>query len=149
MLTRTFKSLLLAALLIPALAWATLGQTASSVDGDALRLQARRIVTTSAGYTVHELQQVGGTVVREFVAPGGQVFAITWRGPNIPDLQLLLGPHYARYLKAAQAGSPSRRPVRLNEPDLVIGNAGHARSFHGAAYLPQQLPAGFDLGLIR
>ena len=30
----------------------------------------------------------------------------------------------------------------LGQPDLVVHSFGHARAFHGQAYLPQELPPG-------
>jgi len=144
---------LLAAALIPGVASAALGEDVSTVERDRIQMRAQRAVTQSAGYAVHELQLPGGMQVREYLTSANKVFAVRWSGPGIPDLQLLLGTHFARYLAAAQAsvqasGSP-RRPLVVNDPDLVIHASGHMRAFFGVAYLPQLVPAGVDIGQLR
>jgi hypothetical protein len=140
---------IIASLWLPGIAQAALGQDAATVDGDLVRMQAQRRVLQAAGYTVHELQLAGGTVVREYLAASQQVFAVSWSGPSIPDLQPLLGTHYARYQAAAKASGISRRGVAVQDPDLVVRAGGHARAFHGVAYVPSLMPAGFDPGQIR
>jgi hypothetical protein len=132
---------------------ATLGQDDTTVDADTVQLRAHRLVEpaqAAAGYTVHELQLPGGTHVREYLSASRRVFAVTWSGPSIPDLHQLLGVHYARYEKAAaRPSAAARSPVSLNDADLVLHNAGRPRAFHGMAYLPLQLPAGFDVGTLQ
>jgi len=99
---------------------------------------------------VHDLQLPGGTHVREYLSADHQVFAVTWNGSSIPDLHRLLGQHYARYeIAAARPSAAARSPVSLNDADLVLHNEGHPRAFHGLAYLPLLLPAGFDLRQLR
>jgi hypothetical protein len=146
---RMLRRGLLAALWAPGLALAALGQDAATIDGDLVRLQAQHRISQAGGYTVHELQLAGGTVVREYLAPNQQVFAVSWTGPSIPDLQQLLGVHYARYQAAAQASGRSRRGISVQEPGLVVRAAGHSRAFHGVAYLPSAMPAGFDASQIQ
>lgn len=141
---------LAAALLAPGLALAALGQDGSSVESDRVQLKAQRNITQSSGYSVHELTLPGGTKVREYLSPNQQIFAVAWNGPSIPDLQQLLGAHFARYQSAAaRAARGLRRPVVLQEPDLVIQSNGHARAFSGVAYLPQQMPSGVSAEQIR
>jgi hypothetical protein len=135
--------------MMPAIASATLGEDVSTVERDRLQMRAQRNVTQSFGYSVHELQLPGGMQVREYLTSANQVFAIRWSGPGIPDLQMLLGAHFARYLAAAQAAGRSRRPVVVNDPDLVIQSSGHMRAFFGMAYLPRQVPTGVDMGQLR
>jgi hypothetical protein len=98
---------------------------------------------------VHELQLPGGTQVREYLTAANQVFAIAWRGPSGPDLQQLLGTYFPRYSTAARALGRVRRPVIVEESDLVIRTGGHARAFFGVAYLPRQMPAGITAEQIR
>ena len=149
----SLRRALLAAALIPGIASAALGEDATTVERDRIQMRAQRAVTQAAGYAVHELQLPGGMQVREYLTGANMVFAVRWSGPGIPDLQLLLGTHFARYLAAAQAsvqasGSP-RRPLVVNDPDLVIHASGHMRAFFGVAYLPQLVPAGVDIGQLR
>lgn len=154
--TRAAAALAFAGLLgaVPAVpARAALGEDASTIESDSAGFRAQRAVQRPAAgavYTVHQLLLPGGTRVREFVSPAGQVFAVTWSGPLIPDLGVLLGKHYPRYRMAAERRSAAdRRPVVLQDFDLVIRNEGHARAFHGMAYLPGGLPSGFDLAQLR
>src|ERR1700722_2514901 len=44
----------------------------------------------------HELTLPSGLVVHEFVSPTGAVYAVTWRGPRMPDLRELLGPYFTQ-----------------------------------------------------
>jgi hypothetical protein len=95
-----------------------------------------------AGYTVHQTTNRGGTVVREYVAGStGQVFAVRWKGPFMPDLQQLLGEHYRPFAESARQGR-GRSSLQLQQPGLVIYSGGRMRAFAGMAYLPQQLPEG-------
>jgi hypothetical protein len=144
---------LLAAMFVPGIALAALGGDASTVERDASELKAARSVTASTAFSVHELQ-LGATVVREYVSATNQVFAVVWQGPSIPDLQQLLGTYFPRFSKAAQANATqasgrTRRPVRVEESDLVIRTAGHPRAFFGMAYLPGQMPQGVTVEAIR
>jgi len=141
---------LMVTMFAPGLALAALGQGGSSVESDRAQLQAQRNITQSNGYSVHELTLPGGTQVREYLSPSQQIFAVAWNGPSIPDLQQLLGAYFPRYQSAAaRAARGLRRPVVLQEPDLVIQSGGHARAFSGAAYLPQKMPSGVGAEQIR
>lgn len=138
------------ALAQPALA--ALGDAGSTIDKDATQLRAQRSAAAAApsgNYTVQELTLPSGTVVREYLTSSNQIFAVTWHGPNIPDLQQLLGSYYGRYSTAVQAHGRGRQPVTVQEPDLVVRSAGHARAFYGMAYLPQQFPPGLTVQQIR
>ena len=135
----------------PALAGAALGDNEQSVQADGVRLQAKAAahVTAQAGYTVHELSAAGGTVVREYVAPTGVVFAVSWQGPFKPDLQQLLGAHFDAFAQSThRAGSP-RTHVVVSEPGLVVESSGHQRAFRGRAWLPAAVPAGVAIDTLQ
>lgn len=141
----------LAALLL--LAWAgpaiaALGDNEASVAADQAKLKATRRIVAAPLYTVHEIQQGSGTVVREYVSVQGQVFAVTWRGPLMPNLRQVLGSYFADY-HAAAAKRAGRGPVRLHQPGLVLHSGGHMRAFSGQAYIPQLLPAGVAIDEIQ
>jgi hypothetical protein len=141
---------LAALLFLPGLAFATLGQDATTIEKDRVQFQARRAVTQAAGYTVHELTMSGGAHVREYLDSAQRVFAVSWSGGGIPDLQQLLGSSYfPRYRSAAQAAGRSRRGVAVDESDLVIHTGGHFRAFFGVAYLPARMPPGVTPEQIR
>lgn len=139
----------IAALLFPGFAFATLGQDAATIELDRAQLQAQRAVTQSPRYTVHELTLPGGTQVREYLTATQQVFAVAWSGPSIPDLQQLLGSYFTRYVAAAKANGRARKPVAVEDSDLVVHTGGHFRAFSGVAYLPGRMPSGVSAEQIR
>jgi hypothetical protein len=139
----------LAAALAPGICLAALGQDASTVEVDRVQMRAQRSITQSGAFSVHELQLPGTTRVREYLNSSHRVFAIAWSGPSIPDLQQLLGTYFVRYQAAVRPLGRSRRPVAMQETDLVIHTGGHQRAFFGVAYLPLQLPLGVSAEQIR
>jgi uncharacterized protein DUF2844 len=118
-----------------------LGGDASTIEADHVQLKASVKVARAQRYTVHELTTPSGTVVREYVAPSGKVFAVAWSGPLMPDLRQLLGPHFeALEKRAAKRGT--RGPTEIVQPGLVVRSSGHMRAFAGSAYLPGEMPQG-------
>ncbi|ALE56244.1 DUF2844 domain-containing protein [Paraburkholderia graminis] len=102
--------------------------------------------SATASYTVRETTLGNGTVVREYLTTDGTVFAITWRGPQMPDLNELLGSYFPQYVagvKAARAArGGARGPVAVDQSSLVVQSGGHMGAFSGRAWLPPALPAG-------
>ena len=124
-------------------AQAGLGDPADSVQRDATALRARTLATMSeAGYDLHEITTVEGTVVREYVSPAGVVFAVTWSGRNRPDLSILLGKHYDAYLKAASVPHVNHKVFSLQTDALVVRIMKLSRGFAGEAHVPAMLPGG-------
>lgn len=131
-------------------AWAALGQApfAQAAVGSAAvapkaRLLASGTAPTTAAYTVHEVQLETGTVVREFAGASGQVFALTWRGPVLPDLSQWLGGYFGAFRRETdQQRVAGRRgaPINLVQSDLVVRSNGRMRNFFGHAYLPALIP---------
>jgi hypothetical protein len=113
----------------------------AAVSSDAQALQASPRVAAHAAFTVHELQTPTGTLIREFAAPSGLVFAVSWRGPFKPSMGLLLGRYLGEYARAPRNPGSTRSRLSIEQPDLVVHAGGHMRSFAGIAYLPQLLPA--------
>src|SRR5689334_12846026 len=97
----------LLALLGAAPGWAVLGQRGDSVTADGERLAGAVRATAAAGFSVQEIEAADGAVVREYLSPGGEVFAVSWRGPTNPDLVRLLGDYYPELQRATRA--PGRR----------------------------------------
>ena len=127
---------------------ASLGHAADSVEFDRAHMAARMTSTQAATHTVQVLSLPhGGGVVREFMSPGGVVFAVAWRGPGRPDLRQLLGEHFDT-LQAESVIRAGRRlsvPLAVSRSDFVVHSGGHPGAFWGVAYLPQQLPAGVSV----
>jgi len=131
---------------------AELGGDVSSVLTDQARMKATVKSTESRSYTVQELKDPSGTVVREYVSPEEKVFAVAWQGPFLPNLRDLLGQYFTAYsqaLQAAKARHPGRGPVNIQQPGLVVQSGGHARAFTGRAYLPSLMPQGVQAEEIR
>lgn len=145
-------SLLSASILLGLLpAFATLGEAVSSVQADQAHIQATQNITQKSAYSIHELKSASGMAVREYVSPGGKVFAVAWHGPFMPDLKQLLGSHFQEYRQALQGQDQRARrgPILVQLPDLVVQLGGHMRDFAGRAYLPDQLPSGVSAEEIR
>lgn len=111
---------------------------------------ARRLsaVPASSLYTVHEGVLDNGTRVREFATPAGRVFAVSWRGPVLPDLQALLGSHFKTFqTETDQTRHSGRRgaPVNLRRTDLVLKSSGRMGNFFGHAYVPALIPSNVDV----
>ncbi len=121
-------------------AWASLGDTESSVLTDQTLMKASRRVVNAVQYKVHQIQLDSGVVVNEYVSNQGLVFAVTWKGPFMPDLQQLLGKYFADYVEVAGEKQLGRGMALVNKPGLVVQSGGRPRAFFGKAYLPQQLP---------
>jgi hypothetical protein len=137
------------AVTLPALA--ALGGDAASVDADVAKMKGqKRSVVATGGYTVSEITLPSGTVVREYVSAEGKVFAASWSGAVMPDMQQTLGTYFEQY-KAAVATTASRghHHLHVQQPDLVVTTRGHMRAWRGAAYVPSLLPPNFSLEEIK
>jgi hypothetical protein len=134
-------AILLIFLVLSDSAQATLGSDETSIANDQVKMKATRRIVSLSQYTTHEIQMSSGTLVREYVSAQGQVFAVAWKGPLLPDLQQILGSHFAEYGVAANSKRTRRGPVLVQKPGLVIQSGGHMRAFFGRAYIPQMLPA--------
>ncbi|HYS64190.1 MAG TPA: DUF2844 domain-containing protein [Paraburkholderia sp.] len=102
--------------------------------------------SASASYTVRETTLGNGTLVREYLATDGSVFGIAWRGPQMPDLNELLGSYFPQYVAGVKAVRAARGgghgPVTVDQSSLVVHSGGHMGAFNGQAWLPPALPAG-------
>jgi hypothetical protein len=140
---------LLSAALLPALANAALGGPETEVAADAQVLKASVKSTARSTYTVHAIQLPSGTVLREYAVAGGNVFAVAWSGPSLPNLRQALGQYFDSYVSGAKAQPASHRHLEIRQSDLVVQAGGHMRAFSGRAYLPQGLPSGIALDELR
>ena len=140
---------LLAAALSPGIASAALGEPETSIQGDVAKFQGAVNSVEHLTYRVHEIALPSGTVVREFVAQGGAVFAVVWHGPTVPNLRQALGRYFDNYVAVAKTTPLSRRRMDIDQADLVVHVVGHMRAFTGIAYLPQAIPSGVSLGELQ
>ena len=132
-------------------ALAALGDDAASVAADAAELRGVVVTQPLQRYDIREITAAGGMRIREFLTRGGTVFAVLWSGPVMPDLQHLLGAHFAPYaaaLASQNRGAP-KRPVRIALPGLVVESEGHLRAYSGRAFLPALMPADTTAAELR
>ena len=105
--------------------------------------------TVRQGYSIKHLSSADGQTVNEYVSPAGKVFAVSWQGPFMPNLQQLLGSYFGQLQQAAQNHRRRRGPLVIRSKDLVLISGGHMRSYHGTAYAPSLWPANVPVGVIR
>jgi hypothetical protein len=125
---------------------AGLGGDAASVLADGSELHGVVNSTSLPQYDVEEITTDTGMSVREYVNRSGVVFAVSWAGPALPDLQRLLGAHYVEYTTALAALSRPglHRSVRTMSSELVVESDGHLRAYAGRAYLRALIPTGIS-----
>ena len=137
----------LIAALMPHVASATLGQPETTVQNDIAHAHASlKSSQDRTGYRVHEIQLPSGTLMREFVAPNGTVFAVAWQGPTRPDLRQALGQYFDAFASAPRSKFSDRRHVQIQQGDVVVQSGGHMRALSGRAYLQSAIPSGVNLG---
>lgn len=138
---------MVAALASPAMA--ALGQAPSRSEASSTASGARILAVVPTArmglYTVQETRLENGTTLREYVTPAGQVFAVAWQGPVLPDLDVLLGTYFNTFkLETEQARQLGRlgSPVNMTRDGLVVRSNGRMRNFFGHAYAIELIPAG-------
>jgi hypothetical protein len=92
----------------------------------------------------HEVLLPSGVLVREYVSPGGAVYAVTWRGPRIPDLRKILGPSFEEMVRTDARPRQGPHRMTMSGPDLEIRSSGHRGAFAGRAWVPSLVPRGVD-----
>ncbi|WP_343732342.1 DUF2844 domain-containing protein [Duganella sp.] len=152
---RAFTLMLFLSLLQGALAWAALGSAPSNFGTATTqaRQAARSLAAASSSdalYTVTQSTLDSGTVVREYSDASGVVFAVSWKGPVLPDLRTLLGDKFTVMTSnAAKRPKAGHSQLAVNQSDVVIVSNGHMRAYAGQAWIPAALPAGFDTSSIE
>ena len=145
-----FRMVWLTAAVSAGAAHAALGGDAASVEADRVAMKGEAVASVANElYAVRELQAATGTSVKEYLSPGGVVFAVSWSGPALPDLRQLLGAQFDVYTAAARARNAGPGHLDIREPGLVVQSAGQMRAFFGRAYIPALVPAGVALDQIR
>jgi uncharacterized protein DUF2844 len=140
---------------------AALGGSADSVGADAATFGAASVTQTPrsaqnapglATYTAVQMTTAAGIAVTEYIAPGGRVFAVSWRGRRPPDLSILLGSYFGPYQDAAIAGGLTAHGLHhasVRASDVTVETAGHMRDMWGRAIVPAMLPPGVNESEIR
>jgi Protein of unknown function (DUF2844) len=132
------------AVYVSAPALAALGGDAASVETDRVSMKGALRVTPTVDYSVHEIQTASGIVIREYVSGAGQVFAVSWRGPALPDLAQLLGSYSQPLQQAATHPHYNHHRLNIETPNVVMQSGGHLRTLYGRAWVPAMLPQNFS-----
>jgi len=147
-LTRTLIcSMLVTCVSAPALA--ALGGDATSVEADRAKMKGTLHATPTVEYTVHEIQTPGGVIVHEYVSSQGKVFAVSWRGPGMPDLLQLLGDYSGQLAQARSQPHYNHHHLNIAAADVMMQQSAHLHSFFGRAWVPALLPQNFSLNEIN
>ncbi|WP_425253651.1 DUF2844 domain-containing protein [Janthinobacterium sp. NFX145] len=125
----------------------SLASSAKAANGAQSAVSGRMI--NYRGYVIDEKIDQSGTAVREYINADNVVFAVSWQGPNMPDLRQLLGSYADQYAFAASQRKAGQRGVAIQSDQLVLRSGGHIRSFAGSAYVPGLLPQGVTSDDIR
>lgn len=131
--------------------YATLGESAGSVESDRAVLSAEPAVTSSGGiYTVREMIS-SAAAVREYISRSGVVFAIAWNGLATPDLDQLLGAYADEYRKAREQTLRQKgaRHLQVKSLNVTVEKWGHMRALHGRAYISALIPPGVSTDEIK
>jgi Protein of unknown function (DUF2844) len=148
-LSRTLLASLVAAI-VCAPALAALGGDAASVETDRLHLKGSVRVAPTVDYVMHEIQTPAGITVREYLSEDGKVFALSWRGPGIPDLRQMLGGYYSEFAQqAASVTQHNHHHLTVQTAHVVVESSGHTRAFFGRAWAPALLPSNFSLSTLN
>ncbi|SAL64415.1 hypothetical protein AWB71_03745 [Caballeronia peredens] len=123
---------------MPAHAQLGAARDADSAAGDVIHRAQSGLVE------YHETTDPSGIVVREYVDSSGKVYAVSWRGPAMPNVQSLLGAYFDTFKEGANAtiGAAGLHTARVAQGDLVVENRMRLREFSGRAWLASALPPG-------
>jgi hypothetical protein len=131
----------------PREAHATLGGVAASVDANRKNLGGVLRIERLAYGERHVLVLPTGMVIRQYLSPSGAVYAVSWHGHRMPNVQEILG-SYAEQLSHRDRIKGGRHNMRLTGTDFMMSATGHGQTFSGRAWVPSLVPAGVDLDSI-
>ena len=147
------KVISLITLLICENVWAGLGEASSKTAMDAKYRHVNRIKAASNS-KFHVVQLVSGSEqILEYVDSTDTVFAVTWSGNNLPDLNKLLGTdcasEHSRALENRSVVGSSRR-FGVFEGDVCYVTRGSIGGQHtGKAILKAKIPPGVSINEIQ
>lgn len=124
---------------------AALGRAPAKSGELPARATSQQPGSDSSPYTLHQTVLPTGTRVREFAAPGGQVFAIAWEGPVLPDFSIFFGDYFAVFQDIARQkreSATSGGALVARRQNLVVVSRGRMGQFEGHAYVPSLVPVG-------
>ncbi|GGP26260.1 DUF2844 domain-containing protein [Silvimonas amylolytica] len=156
MITRTgfIKRAGVVLMAVPCFAHAVLGgaPTTTSSAQTALKASvkaAQSSTSSSTAFSVNTLQTSLGTTINEYVGTDGKVFAVSWSGPQMPDLRVLLGTYFPQLSDNATTHHAGHTSSLVNTSDLVVQSGGKPLAYHGRAWVPAMLPSGVTTDQIQ
>jgi hypothetical protein len=93
-------------------------------------------------YDRHDLTTSSGTRIRQYVSRAGTVFAVSFEGPVVPDLKVLLGTRYGDYVVATASRRINHKVLTIDSPNLAMQVVKLPRGFSARAFAPDLVPAG-------
>jgi hypothetical protein len=114
----------------------------------AATISSGNTANTTANYNISKTVLDNGTTISEYATPAGLVFALSWEGPFMPDLNSLLGSYFSAFKTQADAGRAMRNigtPVGVDIGKLVVRSSGRMRNYSGYAYAPDLIPSGVSI----
>jgi hypothetical protein len=126
----------------PSISQAELGTHPSSVLAEQKGFNSQLTTNSQNSETIFTQTLSSGTIVKQYASATNVIFAISWSGPNLPNLQVLLGNYFNDYLAAIRK---SRGAISINTESLVIQSTGMMGAFQGYALLPKQAPSDFSI----
>jgi hypothetical protein len=134
------RFLALGILLLPGISSAELGGNTDSIFAEQKAFNSQISNEQKDSIVVYIQTLPSGIIIQEYLSGKGTVFAVTWSGPALPNLQILLGSYFKDYLTAIKE---ARRSVYFSNENVIIQSSGMMGAFQGFAFLTKQAPAGF------
>jgi hypothetical protein len=121
-----------------------------AVEKDAVQIQEQSSVASNEQrLNVYQMKMPSGTQIKEYANADNIVVAVSWQGPTLPNLKLLLGDYFQAFASRPTDHAASHRNAELRTEDLVVQSHGQMRNFSGRAYLPKLLPSGLNPDQIK
>jgi hypothetical protein len=138
------KTLLVLTALFPVACFAALGDQLSTQIKSLSVQKAQESETTFRVVP----EQENGVAIKEYIDANDLTFAVSWRGPRKPNLNLLLGKFVIQYavagaMKPIERGHRSRQ---ISTDEIEVLHYGHWGDIRGFAYIKSKLPAGVSTG---
>lgn len=127
--------------LMPSISHAELGGNPDSVLTEQKEFNSQLTTNSQNGLMILIQTLPSGTIVKQYASSTDVIFAVSWSGPSLPNLQTLFGNYFKDYLAAIKQ---SRGVISINTEGLIIQSAGMMGAFQGYALLPKQAPSGFN-----
>ena len=108
----------------------------------------RSIQSAVATYSTASTVLPSGTELTEYINASGKVFAVSWQGPTLPDLNVMLGNYFATFKGARERASRQWNvgtPVTASDDEVVIRSNGRMGNFSGHAYVLKMVPTGVSI----